>query len=1825
MLYCVALVVFAGGFRIKAAITDGETAKQWLDDINSSAAKVYYETELASWAYASNLTHENQELAVRRNMEKAALQKEVAHNASLFDYDTISDARTKRLLNKAKDIGPNALADDTKLTKLKRLQVEIEDIFATGEVCGITSHDECLQIEPGLTQIMATSRNYSLLSDAWKGWRNSTGKQMKTKYSEYVELSNEGVRASGYNDTGEWWRNSYESANFQSDLENLLEKVHPLYEQLHFYVRRKLQALYKDHKFPNTGHIPAHLLGNMWAQQWNNIYDLVIPYPGKESVDVTPALREQNYTVERMFKTSEEFFTSLGLLPMPQEFWNGTIMKKPVGRDMVCHASAWDFFNGKDFRIKMCTEIKMEDLFTIHHEMGHIQYFLQYKHQPLWFRDGANAGFHEAVGDVLALSVMTPEHLNKIGLLQEVKKDAESDINFLMMQALEKVAFLPFGYLIDQWRWSVFSGETPPSKYNEKWWDLRCRLQGLSPPVERSEDDFDPGAKYHVPANVPYIRYFVSFIVQFQFHKALCQAANQTGPLHRCDIYQSKEAGKRLGDMLKLGSSVPWPVALENVTGQPHMDAAPLLEYFQPLTDWLKQQNSGAIVGWSKNCPKSEDALNTDEEWATDWMQNLEDLTMQLRHDFVVAWWNYETNMTDHNQMLMVNARANMSVLQSARQKANDFLWKNFSSDILKEQFKAIVSELDLDKQTSFQKKNSEMGEYITNMTNIFARAEVCLSDGRCLNRSPGLDSVMSHSRNYTVVLESWKGWRDQTGKKIRSSYPGFINASNAVSRMKGFNDTGEEFRSAYKMDNFEAKMKELWDKLSPLYRQLHTYVRRKLMGVYGKEQFPTSGQIPAHLLGNMLPMEWNDLYDLLEPYSNVSSVDVSPEMLAQNYTVKKIFQLSEEFYLSLGLNPMPDTFWNRSMLERPEGLTVECTPRAWSMQDDKDYRIRMCSLVNIHDFIVAHHEMGHIEYVMEYSGQPLLYRNGANPGFHEAIGDTMTLSSTSPKHLAKIGLMPHYNGSYEIDINFLLKTSLEKMGWLPLAYIVDKWRYGVFSGDIKKEEYNKRWWDLECLHHGLAPPVERTEEDFDPGAIYHIPANAQYYGYFVSQIHQFQFHKALCRAANHTGPLHQCDIYGSKEAGKLLREMLKQGSSKPWQSILESMTGQSEMDAEPFIEFFQPLIDWLEKQNAGERVGWDDQCSAEKYESAVTDWLSQYNLKAEKEYAMQGEAEWNYATNITEETQNALVQTSLKGAVFDKESAANASEFGWTNFKDERIRRLLRSIEDIGTNALKNETLLEQLSDITTEMEGIYSKGHVCIQQECMDLEPGLTELFATSRDYDKLLTAWKLWRDETGKKMKNLYQNFVSLSNTGVRELGYADTGEYWRLSSYETENFQEQVRNLLTQLQPLYLNLHTYVRRQLQDIYGAEKFPTTGHIPAHLLGNMWAQSWNNVENIMRPFPKKPAVDVTDTMRNSASIFTSNFTATQMFRLAEDFFVSLGLQKMPDTFWRDSMILKPTDRDVVCHASAWDFLNRKDYRIKMCTDVTMESLTTIHHEMGHIEYYLQYKDQPVPFRGGANPGFHEAVGDLIALSVSTPKHLRRIGLLADKTDDNETDINFLMSMALDKIAFLPFGYLMDQWRWSVFSGETTISQYNSKWWDLRCQYQGIASPVTRSEDDFDPGAKSHIPSNTPYIRYFVAFVVQFQFHKSLCQAAGHTGPLHKCDIYKSKEAGKILGDMLKLGSSKPWPEAMEKVTGQRKMDAQAMLEYFQPLIRWLEKVNKHERPGWTPSCPTDQDYPVKYVEHGSTVSPASSLPICSYLVFIFLSIHFFMSINRY
>jgi peptidyl-dipeptidase A len=552
--------------------------------------------------------------------------------------------------------------------------------------------------------------------------------------------------------------------------------------------------------------------------------------------------------------------------------------------------------------------------------------------------------------------------------------------------------------------------------------------------------------------------------------------------------------------------------------------------------------------------------------------------------------------------------------------------------------------------------------------------------------------------------------------------------------------------------------------------------------------------------------------------------------------------------------------------------------------------------------------------------------------------------------------------------------------------------------------------------------------------------------------------------------------------------------------------------------------------------------------------------------------AEWVQENFITEDTQYIAANASEQVNTLSADLAKKAKRFDGLELPADMARKMTLLKLAASFPAPNDPAAQKELALVEASLNGDYGKGKWCpdgTEGKCLDVT-AVGKLMATNRDVDELKRAWIGWH-AIGAPMRQRYARMVELGNKGSQELGFADAGALWR-SNYDMppDALAKEADRLWEQLRPLYLSLHAYVRGQLAKKYGNEIAPPRGPIPAHLLGNIWAQEWNNVYDLMDSPKPAQSYDLTKILQDRHT------DAKGMVRYGEGFFTSLGFAPLPKTFWERSLFTKPADRDVVCHASAWDVDSKDDLRIKMCIQTTAEDFKVIHHELGHNFYQRAYNTQPPLFQGSANDGFHEAVGDTIALSV-TPEYLKQIGLI-ETVPPASGDIDYLLQQALEKVAFLPFGLTIDKWRWEVFSGQIKPDQYNTEWWALRLKYQGVAPPVARTEADFDPGAKFHVPANVPYMRYFLARIYQFQFQRALCREAGYQGPLHRCSIYGNKTAGKRLNEMLALGASKPWQEALETLTGEKQMDATALADYFAPLKTWLDEQNKahHYEQGW-------------------------------------------------
>jgi peptidyl-dipeptidase A len=599
--------VLAQGATTAPNVADAEAfianAEKDLFDFSVEAGRV-------SWINATYITDDTDAIAAKYG--EVGTEKAVKYALEAANYQNVVglSAETKRKLDILR--GGLVLPAPTKAGaagELSEIATKLNSAYGKGKgtLRGKEINGSDIEAEMGRVKdseengVVVKANGPAEFKEMWTSWHDNVGAPMGKDYARMVSIANDGAKELGFKDVGAMWRSGYDmpADDFAKLTDKLWLEVKPLYDELHTYVRTKLNAKYGDKVQAKTGPIRADLLGNMWAQEWGDVYDLVAP-PGAGDIgyDIGDLLKAKGMTEMDMVKTGEGFFSSLGFAPLPDSFYARSQFLKPKDREVVCHASAWDITNVDDLRIKMCIKINTGDFITIHHELGHNYYQRAYNKQSYLHLNGANDGFHEAIGDAIALSI-TPEYLVQIGLLDKSKvPSADKDTGLLLRQAMDKVAFLPFGLLVDKWRWGVFDGSISTANYNKGWTDLRRQYQGIVPPVERPAGAFDPGAKYHIPGNTPYTRYFLARILQFQFYKAACDAAGWKGPLHRCSFYGNKTVGTKLGAMLEMGASKPWPDALQAFTGSREMSGKAMIEYFKPLMDWLKKQNKGQKKGW---------------------------------------------------------------------------------------------------------------------------------------------------------------------------------------------------------------------------------------------------------------------------------------------------------------------------------------------------------------------------------------------------------------------------------------------------------------------------------------------------------------------------------------------------------------------------------------------------------------------------------------------------------------------------------------------------------------------------------------------------------------------------------------------------------------------------------------------------------------------------------------------------------------------------------------------------------------------------------------------------------------------------------------------------------------------------------------------------------------------------------------------------------------------------------------------------------------------------------------------------------------------------
>ncbi|MBL8536234.1 MAG: M2 family metallopeptidase [Hyphomonadaceae bacterium] len=607
LLKAAASLIAIAAFTAACATAPANTASPAADAPTAVEAQAYVdaaERELAersvfesrtAWVYENFINFDTEWLLQRASAEGTEARVRLASGAGRFaNVDLPADARRKVDLLRLSLVLP-APQREGAADELAAITTRLSSAYSTGRIDyqgrQVTLDD--------LETMMGTERNAANLEEMWSDW-HATARPMRDDYARMVEIANEGARDLGFANVGQMWLSNYDMppAEMEAEVARLWGQMRPFYEQLHCHVRARLNAHYGDAIQPRTGPIRADILGNMWAQDWSTLMPMMRPRGAAATYDTTRLLTRAGYDARRMTETAERFYTSLGLQELPDSFWERSLLTRPRDRDVVCHASAWDLDNREDIRVKQCIQINAEHFETIHHELGHNYYQRAYMNQPYLYQNGAHDGFHEAIGDFIALNV-TPEYLAQINLLQRNRiPPASADVSLLMERALGKIAFLPFAISLDQWRWQVFDGRTTPEEYNADWWAIRLGNQGIAPPNERPSDAFDPGAKYHIANNVPYLRYFLSYVLQFQFYEAACRQAGWEGPLHRCTVYGNREVGERFNAMMEMGASRPWPDALEAFTGTRQMDGSSMVRYFQPLMSYLQEQNRTEECGW---------------------------------------------------------------------------------------------------------------------------------------------------------------------------------------------------------------------------------------------------------------------------------------------------------------------------------------------------------------------------------------------------------------------------------------------------------------------------------------------------------------------------------------------------------------------------------------------------------------------------------------------------------------------------------------------------------------------------------------------------------------------------------------------------------------------------------------------------------------------------------------------------------------------------------------------------------------------------------------------------------------------------------------------------------------------------------------------------------------------------------------------------------------------------------------------------------------------------------------------------------------------------
>ncbi|KRZ19553.1 Propionyl-CoA carboxylase alpha chain, mitochondrial [Trichinella pseudospiralis] len=1736
---------------------------------------------------------------------------------------------------------------DVVLDKNKKRFVELPELMLTGYSQSFACENKTtvarcqhpIALYPNLITLFSNNRTYDTLFPLWYSWGSSVQPILENQFVEFVNLANQGARNVDYANYYSYLESTYERPLLQNDLLQLYQSTLPIFEHLHAYVRRKLISHYGTSRLPASV-IEAHLLGDLWAERWDALFDLTVPYKLVPTTDVTGSLAALNYSVQSLFRLADSWLQSVGFVKVPDSLWTlSTFQRQDNSSQTSCMPTAWEFHENDMHRVTMCGgEVSTKQLHEAFRLLGRVQYFMHYRDKPLTFRRQAGPGFMEAIGDALALFALNPASLQRLGLLFDDNSAGfdvtqhQVQLNYLMRVALTTLPSIPYYFALNHWQKAIFDGTINAKTMDIYWSMYRYDYTGIGRPIPSATLDVHGTNHWSIFAVQPAYANLIGTVLSFQLFKGICQAANHTGPLHLCNLDSNPLLlARQLSSVMQLGATKPWQEALKLVSRKALLSAEGMLEFFEPLHDWLKRENEKAheCYGWNNKQavdvaqlqkPRCGDFLPTNQNFKAEQFYNSYEVRqLALEREVRSRWWDYATNITEHNLIRMTESMANkVAVVGEAARRARNEVYLPMVDDERLARMIRLVRSRTLQLSAS---ETEELNRLIGSMTSTFSRGRICSwrpiharpDCKRMWSLNPELANLFANCHDYRTLLYAWQAWHDVVGRPMRAHFQRAVQLGNRGARAIGYDDVGDYWRAQYENDYLKEELASMWQQLLPLYEQLHAYVRRRLRYLYPGQFNGTA--IPAHLFGNVWAESWVNLFPLVAAYSEAPQVDVSEEMRRQHYTPERMFRLAESFFSSVGLPNMTRTFWQKSYFRRPDdGRNFICHASAWDMFWPDDFRIKMCTQVTMADFIVAHHEMGHVHYFMQYADQPSVFRSGANPGFHEAIGDTIALSVATPSHLRLVGLYTGPVDDAHLDVNFLLKQALEKVAFLPFGYLVDLWRWNVFRGVYTVDQWNRAWWQLRHDNQGILPAVERPPDSFDPGAKFHVASSTPYIRYFIAHVLQFQLYKALCRFAGHnngTEPLHRCDLYNSTVAGKKLALMLKLGSSRPWREALQLVTGEANLSVEPLKEYFQPLMDWLREQNKNECFGWGHRwpepvqsklmkprCGAHQPPDKVELELMKLKKFVEKFQMLTNSlqleidrAHWKHWTDAANGTLlQRLLNCTTKKALVLRDQARQLATMNYSLLFEPTDLEMVDVIlhpdtptDDDDDIQLMNELLLKMASigdDAFIRGQSCHHRLPNCTddsEEERLYLIPDLMNLVSgSSVGVETLTYVWKQWRDTVGKQMFPLYKEYVLLKRKMELEK---------KLTVTKTDhNHQlEQLEKLTSELLPLYEHLHTYVRRKLLVNY-RDSFNASSSIPAHLLGSMFAEDWSSLLlNV-----NFSTVQWIGQLEHS--LMVKNFTVIGMFKQAEMLFGNVGLDNLTDQFWQRSIFERNRNqtiekRRILCRPAVWRLTMNDDqqqYRIGVCAEVDVKQFLASHSTLARVHHLIMLSEQPLSIWTGSNADVGDVVSLLARLWAENLNYLKSTDMIPTNWNYTiEDELQVLLFQALRIVASLPYYSAVSRWRAQL--ADTNPAVWQRSWWDARYKYQGISVPVERQQADFDPGANVHVFLAQSTVDSFLAAVAHFQVFKWLCDRQNYKGPLHRCNLHHDEHVGRTLQSALVFPAGRNLSTLLNSLTGNSAVSTSALLEYFQPLFQWLKEENAGDCFGWGYQWPVE------------------------------------------